>query len=79
MNPIRRCPSSMRYRVASRAPVKLSDSTVGRSARPVCGSTATIGTSAVTPSTVGVTMMTPSMRVPLSRLSERRSHPSPFG
>ena len=38
---------------------------------------ATTGTSAEMLVTVGVTMIAPSMRVPLSRLSERRSHPSP--
>ena len=43
----------------------------------MCGSIATIGTSPETLTTDGVTMMTPSMSVPLKRLTERRSHPSP--
>ena len=77
MKPMRVCPSSMRCRRRlERASVKLSHSTVGTSAGPVCGSIATTGTSVPTLTTVGVTMIAPSIRVPLSRESERRSHPS---
>ena len=58
------------------APATLSASTVGMSAGPVCGSTATIGTSAGADTTVGVTRMAPSMSVPPRRLSDRRSQPT---
>ncbi len=72
---IRRWPSARRCSVAATAPPTLSASTVGMSAGPVCGSTATTGTSADADTTVGVTRMAPSMRVPPRRLSERRSQP----
>ena len=62
--------------MATIAPAALSASTVGNPAGPVCGSTATTGISVAADTTVGVTRMAPSMRVPPSRLRDRRSHPT---
>ncbi len=73
---MRRCPSPMRYSVAVIAPARLSAWTLGIVEAPVCGSTATIGPPAPTSSTVGVTRMIPSVSVPLSRDTLRRSQPA---
>ncbi len=72
---MRRCPRSMRYCVAVVAPARLSARTLGMLDGPACGSTATIGPDSPTSSTVGVTRMIPSVSVPLSRETLRRSHP----
>ena len=61
--------------MASTAPARLSESTVGMPAGPVCGSIATTGTALPESTTVGVTRIAPSIRVPASRDSDRRSQP----
>ncbi|CAM5791442.1 hypothetical protein CPER28S_02835 [Cellulomonas persica] len=58
------------------APAKLSESTVGRPDGPVCGSIATTGMTLRASTTVGVTMIAPSMSVPPRRDRYRRSQPT---
>ena len=57
------------------APARLSECTVATLAGPAWGSTTTSGASSTTSTTVGVTRMIPSVSVPLSRETLRRSQP----